>query len=340
MRSLRFWASILISVVFLWLALRGQSLDETVKALKSADYLYVIPAVALYFLGVWVRSVRWSTLLSPIGNYSSGSLFPVVVIGYMANDVLPFRMGEVVRVHVLSQREGISKTSALGTVVVERLLDAITMLLLLAAGALLVPLTGDIKQSAVVTAVLLFIGVAVLLFIVLAPGVALRAASPALTRLPARLVGRLTAVAGGFLAGLRVVRSVRVLSSSLALSVVAWLLEAGMYWVLATAFDLPVGAPVVLLTLAVANLATLVPGAPGYVGSFEVGALLVLSGLAAVNRELATGYVLVVHLALVLPVVLLGIYYWGSHHLSLNRIRREAEVSRGSGARLEINALD
>ena len=82
------------------------------------------------------------------------------------------------------------------------------------------------------------------------------------------------------------------------------------------------------------------PAAPGYVGSFEVGALLVLSGLAGVDRELALGYVLVVHAALVVPVVLLGMYYWGTHHLSLYRIRRDAQVERATSAHLEMNALD
>ncbi len=327
MRNWRFWGSVLVSAVLLWLALRGQDLSKTMSVLRTAEYRYVFPALVLYFSGVWVRSVRWRWLLSPMGRYRARSLFPVVVIGYMANDVLPARMGEVVRVYVLSQRERLPKASALGTVVVERLLDAITMLLLLAVAALLVPLSGAVERVALVAALALGVGLVPLLMLVLAPDLTYRHVAPWLARLPTRLTNRLSSTGAGFLTGVRVLRNARVVGFALALSVVAWLLEAGMYWTLAIGFDLPVGAPLVLLTLAVANLATLVPAAPGYVGTFEVGALLVLSGLAGMDRELATGYLLALHAALVVPVTLLGFYYWTTHSLSLYKIRREA--SRG-----------
>lgn len=340
MRSLRFWLSILVSVVFLWLAFRGQDLSATWAALSSAHYWYLVPAVVLYFLGVWVRSVRWKSLLSPIGKYTTSSLFPVVVIGYMANDVLPARMGEVVRVYVLAQRERISRTAALGTVVVERLLDALTMMLLLGAAALLVPLNGEIERVALVAGVVLLLGMVVLMGIALAPAFVLRITSPLLQRLPGSLAVRGAGIGNKFLSGLQVVRSVRVLSASFLFSVIAWLLEGCMYWVLAQAFDLKAGVPIILLTLAVANLATLVPAGPGYVGSFEFGALLVLANLGGIARELATGYVLVVHATLVVPVVLLGLYYWGTHHLSLYRIRRDVELSQPAGTRMEPNAVD
>jgi uncharacterized protein (TIRG00374 family) len=324
LRNLRLWASVLISAALLWLALRGQHLPQTIGALRDADYRYLLPALGLYFIGVWVRAARWRVLLSPMGSYSTRSLFPVVVIGYMANDVLPARMGEVVRVYVLSEREGLPKASALGTVVVERLLDAATMLLLLAVAALLVPLNGVVEQVALVAAGVLLVALWPLLFLVLWPDKLLRLVAPFAARLPEGLAGRLSSVAGGFLSGLQVVRSRRVVALGLGLSVLAWLFEAGMYWTLAAGFNLPVGAALMLLTLSVTNLATLVPAAPGYVGSFELGALAVLVGLAGIQRELALGYILALHAALVVPVTLLGFLFWGSHNLSLQRIRREA----------------
>lgn len=340
MRSLRFWASVVVSVILLWIAFRGQSFTATWDALRSAEYWYLVPAIALYFLGVWVRTVRWKALLSPLGRFPVARLFPVVVIGYMANDVLPARMGELVRVYVLAQRHRVSKTSALGTVVVERLLDAVTMLMLLAAAGLMVPLNGAIERVALVTSAVLLAGVVCLLVLALAPGPVVRVVLPLLDRVPGSLRARFHGLGSGFASGLRVVRHPRALAFSFGLSVSAWVLEAGMYWMIARAFDLHIGAAAVLLTLAVANLATLIPAAPGYVGSFELGALLVLSGLLGLTRELATGYVLVVHAALVFPVTLLGLYYWGSYHLSLYRIRRDPELSRRSQARIKANAVD
>lgn len=317
-----------MSAFFLWLAFRGQNLSATWAALRSAEYIYVLPAVALYFAGVWARALRWQALLSPIGRYRVGSLFPVVVIGFTANNLLPARMGEVVRVFVLSQREGVPKSSALATVVVERLMDAVTMLGLLAFAALLVPLTGPIERVATVAGLVLLVALAPLVGLALAPAACTALFARLGRLLPARLAERLAGVGGSFVSGLAVVRSGRALLASFGLSVAAWLLESGMYWTLAQGFDLRVGPAVILLTLAVANLATLVPAAPGYVGSFEVGALLVLSGLAGIAREPATGYVLALHAALVIPVTLLGLYYWASHHLSLGRIRQAEQSFR------------
>lgn len=340
MRNIRFWGSILVSAFFLWLALRGQDLSGTWEALRSADYRFLVPALVLYFVGVWVRAVRWRVLLSPVGSYPTRSLFPVVVIGYMANDVLPARMGEVVRVYVLSQRERLPKTVALGTVVVERLLDAVVMLFLLAMAALLVPLNGPIERVALVASGLLLVGLFPLVMLVLWPDRILALLAPFSSRLPTRLTEFASAAGAGFLSGLRVVRSGSVLTAGLALSVVAWLFEAGMYWTLAVGFSLPAGAALIVLTLAVTNLATLVPSAPGYVGSFEFGALLVLVGLAGLDQEQATGYVLALHGALIIPVTLWGFYYWGTHNLSLHRIRREARGPQPTHPPMKVTPVD
>jgi len=225
-------------------------------------------------------------------------------------------------------------------VVVERMLDASTMLAMLAVGAMLVPLNGPVQRVALVASLALLVGVVGLLFIAYAPETALRITGPFLARAPRRVGDVMISAGSGFLSGLAVIRSGRVVSTALALSVVAWLFEAGMYYVLALAFDLRIGLSITLLTLAVANLATLVPAAPGYVGSFHIAALLVLTGLAGVNQEAATGYVVVLHAALVLPVTLLGAYYWFSHHLSLSRIKLESDPRSSARSRATAGAVE
>ena len=95
-------------------------------ALGSANYWYVIPAVVMYFVSVYFRAMRWSVLLRHIRPVKVPRLFPVVVVGYMANNLLFVRLGELVRCYYLSEREGVSTTSALVTVFVERIFDALT----------------------------------------------------------------------------------------------------------------------------------------------------------------------------------------------------------------------
>src|SRR5690242_20168071 len=113
MRSWRVWAGILISAGFIVFALRGQDFGRIRDALGQADYWYLLPALALYLVGVWVRAVRWSILLRPVVALRARQTFPIVVVGYMANNVLPLRTGEVVRSYMLDQRYGVKKTSAL-----------------------------------------------------------------------------------------------------------------------------------------------------------------------------------------------------------------------------------
>src|SRR5207248_9014715 len=120
LKNWRFWLGLLVSLCFLWLALRGQDLRQVRRALGEADYRYLAPALLLYFAGVWVRALRWRHLLAPVRRLSARALYPVVVVGYMANDVLPWRLGEVVRAYALRERAGVSTSATLATIAVER----------------------------------------------------------------------------------------------------------------------------------------------------------------------------------------------------------------------------
>jgi glycosyltransferase 2 family protein len=128
LKSWRAWLGIGISLVFLFIAFRGQDLGEVRDALGEVNYWYLLPALALYFLGVWIRALRWSALLRPVIVVRPRETFPIVIVGYMANNVLPLRTGELVRAYVLGRRFGVRKTTSLATIAIERLFDGLTML--------------------------------------------------------------------------------------------------------------------------------------------------------------------------------------------------------------------
>ena len=113
MRSWRFLVGLLISAAFLVYAFHGQDYGAIVDALRGVRYWLLIPALGLYFLGVVTRAWRWSMLLSPMKKISVRSLLPITVIGFMANNVLPLRTGEVVRSFVLNRNHGVRKSAAL-----------------------------------------------------------------------------------------------------------------------------------------------------------------------------------------------------------------------------------
>ena len=104
----QFWLGAGISALFLVIALRNLRLDDVWGAMREARYAWIVPGVAVYFFGVWARTWRWDYLLRPMKRIPLRQLFPVVVIGYMGNNVYPARAGEVIRAYVLRKREGVA----------------------------------------------------------------------------------------------------------------------------------------------------------------------------------------------------------------------------------------
>jgi glycosyltransferase 2 family protein len=262
----RVLVGVAVSLFFLYWAYRlvgNGNLGSAVESIQRANYWFLLPALAAYFAGVWLRAVRWRVLLRPVKSLAVSALFPVVVIGYMANDVLPARLGEVVRAFVLGEQEEIPKTTTLATIVVERLFDGIAMLIFVALVGLVVPL-GDQVAAIFRLASGLFVVALVVLF---AAGSS-RTRALALVerideRLPTGAQGRIAPLADRFLRGLDSLQSGRASATVLILSLGAWTCEAAMYFTIALGFGLYLGFPAFMLTTAVANLGAMVPAAPG-----------------------------------------------------------------------------
>jgi len=324
----RAWLGVAISVAFLLIAFRGQDFGEIGGALERVDYAWLAPALACYFAGVWVRAVRWSVLLRPIVAVGPRAVFPVVIAGYTANNVLPLRGGEVVRAYLLGRRYGVRKTAALATIAVERLFDGLTMLAFMLVAAASISFTVELRRLALVAFAIFALVLVGLVGLVAERGPRERLMRLALGPLPAGVAARVERVTSSFLSGLGVLTRRRDLALVAATSLLAWGFEASMYWTIARGFAGPLadafGPAAALLTTGVANLATLVPASPGYVGTFEAGVALAVNGALGVPRGLALSFAIVVHAALWLPVTLLGAVAWWRQHLSLADVRDEA----------------
>lgn len=329
MTSWRAWIGTAISVIFLYFAFRGQDLGEIRDALGETNLWWVFPALALYFTGVWLRALRWSILMRPLATVTARDLMPVVVVGYMANNVLPLRTGELVRSVVVRQKLGVRKTSALATIAVERLFDGLTMLLFMLLATVFVSFTSELRHLAIIAFVLFTVVLIGLFTLTLGGSVVDRLLQLVLGPMPAALADRVERMAESFLSGLGVFRKRRDLLLVAALSVAAWLFEASMYWVLAIGFggevrDVMSGAAT-LMTTGVANMATLIPSSPGYIGQFEYGVKLVLSGALDVPEGQALAYAILVHAALYFPITLWGVWEWFRMQLSWREIQANGE---------------
>ncbi len=128
MKRWKFWLGVVISVVFLYFSLKGLNLGDFWQTVKTANYWWILPGIAVYFIGVWVRAWRWHYLLRPIKKIPTRTMFPVTCIGYMGNNIYPARAGEVLRAVVLKRREQVPISASLATVIVERIFDGVVML--------------------------------------------------------------------------------------------------------------------------------------------------------------------------------------------------------------------
>lgn len=315
-----------VSVFFLWVAFRQVGdVAHVADALGRANYLWLVPAVLLYLADMAARTLRWRILLVPVARLPFRSLFGVIAIGFLVNNVLPARLGEIARAVIVGRRHEVSRSAALATVVVERIFDGIVMLLFLGVAILLAGgrVASDWVGLLVPVTAAAFGGAAVVLaMLALRPALALGLAARLLAPFPARAREAALEVGQKFITGLGVLNDLKLAAGVLATSVVTWLLEAGVYLTVGQAFGLTGEPGAYLLALAIANLGTMIPSSPGYVGTFDA---LVQRAMAlfAVPDAVALAYAFVLHLAIWLPPTLIGLFYLWRYNLSLGRITRE-----------------
>ncbi|MEF3273813.1 MAG: flippase-like domain-containing protein [Chloroflexus sp.] len=326
MRHWKLWLGLIISACCLGIALYGLDLAHFWEVLREANYWWLIPGIAVYFATVWARAWRWQSMLNHIASVPLNVLFPIVVIGYMGNNVYPARAGEVLRSYVLRRNCGIAMSASLATVVLERLFDGLVMLLFVAITLPFAPLPTTFRA--------LVIGFSALFILALIGFIALAAHPQRMSRLysiavdrfaPATLRPHIHGLFDRFIIGLQSLRSPREMAMILATSTLIWLGETLKYWFVMHAFPFEVSFLVLMLMTAVVNLFTTIPSTPGYVGTFDAPGIAILTQFG-VAHALATGYTLVLHVALWLPVTLLGAWYMLRQSLSWRDMDRAAAL--------------
>jgi uncharacterized protein (TIRG00374 family) len=319
--------AILAVALLLW-ALRGVHLDQVVDQIRDSDPWPLALGVLLASLTFVIRLARWRLLLrdesgSPLKPWP---LWHAVAIGFMANNVLPFRAGELVRVFAATKLSGARFTSTMSSIAVERIFDALTVIGLLAAGLLV----SDLPSGVVVGGVSLahaaqmagLLALGALLFAVAIVAFPLTAERVVRGVLPAgKLVDRIVDMIEGIRHGLTSLRSPGLLAGVVFWSLVHWLLNAAALWVTFAAFDIPVGFEGALVLQGVLAIGITVQLTPGFVGQFEAA---IVAGLAlyGISNEVASSYALVYHGATFLPITLAGAWSLARTPVALSDLRR------------------
>jgi len=315
-RSLRYILSGLLTVLFLWVAFRGTDFPRLLDLMRHANYWWILAMFACLMLSHLIRAWRWRYLLEPIKQgIGMRNLFAGVMIGYLFNNILP-RAGEIARPYAIGKSESISRSSAFGTIVVERIIDTFSFLVL----AALLPLVYNgplleafpwLQDAGVIISVGTTVGLAVLVILMVrrdwADGLLLK---PLRSILPRELSARIDSVFHAFLDGFLFLKVPANFIAIAASSVIVWFLYILMIYLAFFAFGLGnLGFRGAVVVQTISSIGVAIP-TPGSTGSYHAFTSQSLSRLFKVDPEVALGYATVTHAVSFIGVSLVGLYYY------------------------------
>jgi glycosyltransferase 2 family protein len=333
MRGRTLFVSALAVALVAWF-LRNADLVSVWGYVRTARLEYLLLGLASVGLSYWVRAVRWQYLLAPIGPTRFRTAFRTTVIGFAALSLLPLRAGDVLRPYLLARQEGLHVSSAFATIVIERVLDLMTVLALLAcyvwmadSAALPPALRQPIEASAAVAAAGAASLMALMWVLAWRPD-RIETLVLAATRVLPRGIGvRMAGLASTFSAGFAVTRRPRALLLAVCWSVPLWLLVAAEVWAVSVAIGVALPFVGAFLVQALLVIGVAVP-TPGAVGSYHEAYRIGVTTFFGAPNDRAVAAAIVVHAIAFVPVVLAGAMFMAQDGLSVRRLRELAGAAR------------
>lgn len=331
--DLKFWVGIGISIIFMVILFKDIDFATLRRVLARVNYFYILLAVACTFTSFFFRAARWHYLLIPEKRIPLSSLYPATVIGYMANNLLPARLGEFVRAYILAQREGLQTPTVFASLVIDRLFDGFTVMLILLFTLLTLHLpqgfsnAESLLRSGGIVSFALYLSVILFLFFLKYQTVRTLAWTGIILKpFPQRVSEKIIPLLGSFIGGIKM--------SSNSGHIMAVLLSSLAVWTFCVipvdlvlrgfAIHLPVTASMFILVLLV--FAVMVPASPGYIGTYHSACFMGLSAFG-IEKSIALSVALVLHGIGFFPVIAAGFYHLWRSKVSLNMVRKAGDAT-------------
>jgi len=331
--DIKFWLGIGISIFFMLLLFRKIDFRQLGSALLSVDYRYIVLAVIFTFISYYLRAIRWRYILISEKTIPVSSLYPATIIGYMANNLLPARLGEFVRAYVLAQREQLETPLVFASLVIDRLFDGFTVLIMLLITLFAIKLppgmedAGTALKAGGTVMFLFYCAILVFLFLLKRQTQRMLALVGLLLKpFPNRLSERLIPMLGSFIGGIRLSSRSGHLVAILVSSVFIWTFAVLPVDMTLRSFgvSLPITASMFIMVLLV--FAVMVPASPGFIGTYHYACFKGLS-VFGIPETTSISISLIIHGTAFFPVIIAGFYHLWSNKISLNDIQR-AEKTR------------
>jgi uncharacterized protein (TIRG00374 family) len=320
---------IAISAFFLYLAFRQVDLQRLIKVLSNINGAILILAVLVIFASHWFRAVRHGYLLAPIKRIKNSSLFSALMIGYMANTILPAHLGELLRAYVIGKKERVSGSSTLATIAVKRVVDVLSLLIIMGLVFMVYPFPDIVKLSAYLTILFIMVIIGFLAFVKMKPQETFRFIGIITKPLPGKTGDKLLELLGSFREGVVALNNRQSYLIVFILTILIWICYVVVFAIgfysfnFIETYDIPLGASFVLLVIT--TISILVPSSPGYVGTYHWLCTISL-GLFAVPKSPALGYAIVIHAVTFIPVALVGIAFSLKEGIKISKIGMQRKL--------------
>ena len=278
-----------------------------------------------------LRSYRWGVILQPMEKIDQISLFSVTSVGFLAIAAIPARIGELARPYLISKRSSIKMSSALGTILVERVLDGFSVLSI----SVIVLLVADLPsryQSLMIKSSIIFFLLALamfcfIVFLILRRDAALKLINKILSKLPGKFAHKIDEVIHHFIDGFQIITNIKFLLYLFFLSALVWFVDVMAIYMLLKAFGftLPIIASFVVMIILIVGIA--IPAGPGYIGNWHYACVLALS-IFSLSKAEALSFAVVYHFLSMVIVVALGVAFLPFNKFSISDMKKQMNYKK------------
>ncbi|MGV8056510.1 MAG: lysylphosphatidylglycerol synthase transmembrane domain-containing protein [Smithellaceae bacterium] len=318
---------ILISALLVYLSVRGINFQDVVHDLQKIQLGYVALFLIVAIVMQWLRSYRWGVILQPLEKIDQFSLFSVTSVGFLAIAAIPARIGELARPYLIAKKSSIKMSSALGTIIVERVLDSFSVLTIAVIVLFLNDLPSWMIKSSVLLLVLTLSMFCCIVVLIWRREAALKIINWILRWLPGKFANKIDELIHRFIDGFQIIVNIRLLLYLFFLSALIWLVDVLAIYVLLKAFSftLPVMASFMVMIILIVGIA--VPAAPGYIGSWHFSCIVALE-LFDIGKPAALSFAVIYHFLSMIIVVILGVIFLPFNKFSISDMKKQMNSNK------------
>ncbi|QXO93527.1 flippase-like domain-containing protein [Methanospirillum purgamenti] len=319
---------IILSFFFIVLCFKNFNLEEFISSLSNVNIILIFAAAAFFLFSYILRGIRWQIMLKSVKNIQFTSIFCVLFVGFMANTFLPLRLGEFVRAYLIGIKENISKIASLSSIILERIFDGIILVLFLSILLIIYPFPEWVRNLGVFTSSLFFGGIIIILISTYYQSKTITLVSFFLFFLPGNYDLKIKNCLEKLFLGLGMLKNGCQTFFTLICSILIWLIEACVYFILLMAFNISNSSLffIAIFTMIIINFGIMIPSSPGNIGTYHYFGIMGLTAFG-INSNTAFAYTIVANAMMFVCIVVSGIISTWYLGISLSVIKKEIDPS-------------